>query len=173
MIARGGPSQASGQALRAQARQRLPGWHRGCDGTLAHASVASDMRPVRREGERLREAGPTCRVPNTAGVCRELLKRRPALWTFVRHAGVEPTNTAAERASRPAVLWRQGSFGTQSPEGSRFGEAMMTVVTTLKHQHRRVLDYLTAACEAAWRGDPAPSLLPTPDQLTALLHPAA
>jgi transposase len=173
MIARGGRSQAIGQALRAQARQLFHGWHRVCHGTLAHASFASDMRPVRREVERRLEKGQTCGVPNTAGVCREILKRRQALWTFVRHEGVEPTNNAAERAIRPAVLWRKGSFGTQSPEGSRFVEAMMTVVTTLKQQHRNVLDYLTAAGAAPWRSDPAPSLLPTPDHLTELLHPAA
>jgi transposase len=173
MIERGGRSQEIGEALRDQARKMFHGWHRVCDGTLAHASFASYMRPVRREVERLLEAGQTCGIPKTEGVCREILRRRQALWTFVRHAGVEPTNNAAERAIRPGVLWRKGSFGTQSPEGSRFVEAMMTVVTTLKQQHRNVLDYLTAACEATWRGDPAPSLLPTPDHLIDLLHPAA
>jgi hypothetical protein len=50
---------------------------------------------------------------------------------------------------------------------------MMTVVATLKQQHRHVLDYLTAACEAALRGEAAPSLLPTPAALEQLLHPAA
>jgi hypothetical protein len=41
---------------------------------------------------------------------------------------------------------------------------MMTVVTTLKQQQRHVLEYLTAACEAALRGAAAPSLLPESDQ---------
>jgi transposase len=68
------------------------------------------------------------------------------------------------RAIRPGVLWRKGSFGTQSEEGSRFVESMMTVVTTLKQQQRNVLEYLTAACEAALRGEEAPSLLPPSDQ---------
>jgi transposase len=54
------------------------------------------------------------------------------LWTFVRHAGVEPNNHTAKRAIRPGVLWRKRSFGTHSPEGSQFVEAMMTVVDTLK-----------------------------------------
>ena len=91
----------------------------------------------------------------------------------MRHEGVEPTNNAAERAIRPGVLWRKGSFGTQSPEGSRFVEAMMTVVATLKQQHRHVLDYVTAACEAALCGEPAPSLLPTLDALNQVMRPAA
>jgi transposase len=173
MIARGGASQAIGEALQAHTRQMFHLWHRVRDGTLAHASFASYMRPIRREVERLLETGQTCGVPKTEGVCREILKRRQALWTFVRHEGVEPTNNAAERAIRPGVLWRKGSFGTHSPEGSRFVEAMMTVVATLKQQHRNVLDYLTAACEAALHGQAAPSLLPAPDQLEALVRPAA
>jgi transposase len=173
MIERGGPSQALGEALRVQVHQMFHWWHRVRDGTLAHASFASYMRPIRREVERLLEAGQTCGVPKTEGTCRDILKRRQALWTFVRHAGVEPTNNAAERAIRPGVLWRKGSFGTHSPEGSRFVEAMMTVVATLKQQHRHVLDYVTATCEAVLQGDPAPSLLPTLDHLHDLMHPAA
>jgi transposase len=173
MIERGGQSRAIGEALRAQVRQMFHWWHRVRDGTLAHASFAHYMRPIRREVERLLEAGQTCGAPKTEGTCREILKRRQALWTFVRHAGVEPTNNAAERALRPGVLWRKGSFGTHSPEGSRFVEAMMTVVATLKQQHRNVLDYLTAACAAALCGETAPSLRPTPAAIELLLCPAA
>jgi hypothetical protein len=40
-----------------------------------------------------------------------------------RHQGVEPTNNAAERALRHAVLWRKGSGGTDSSRGSRFVRA--------------------------------------------------
>jgi transposase len=173
MIERGGRSREIGEALRAQARQMFYWWHRVRDGTLAHASFASYMRPVRREVERLLEAGQTCGMPKTEGSCREILKLRRALWTFVRHAGVEPTNNAAERAIRPGVLWRKGSFGTHSPEGSRFVEAMMTVVATLKQQHRNVLDYVTAACEATLCGKTAPSLLPMPAALEQLMRSAA
>ena len=173
MVERGGPSREIGEALRAQAHQMFHWWHRVRDGTLSHASFASYMRPIRREVERLLAAGQTCGIPKTEGSCREILKLRQALWTFVRHAEVEPTNNAAERAIRPGVLWRKGSYGTHSPEGSQFVETMMTVVATLKQQHRNVLDYLTAACEAALRGEQAPSLLLTPDQLQGCMHPAA
>jgi hypothetical protein len=76
------------------------------------------------------------------------------------------------RAIRPGVLWRKGSFGTQSANGSRFVEAMMTVVATLKQQHRNILAYMTEACQAAYTGAPAPSLLPcdpaTPEELSAV-----
>ena len=131
------------------------------------------MRPIRREVERLLEAGQICGVPKTEGVCREILKLRQALWTFGRHAGVEPTKNVAERAIRPGVLWRKGSFGTQSPEGSRVVETMRTVVATLTQQHRHVLAYVTAARETARRGEAAPSLLPTPAVPEQPLCPAA
>jgi transposase len=116
------------------------------------------MRPIRQEVERWLEAGHTGGVPKTEGVCREIRKRRQAWWTFVRHPGVEPTHHTAERAIRPRVLWRQGRVGTYSADGSRFVEALMTVVATLKPQHRHVLDDLTAACEAAPQGEPARSV---------------
>jgi transposase len=173
MIVRGGHSQEIGAGLQAQTRRMFHWWYRVRDGTLAPASFVSYMRPVRQEVDRLLEAGQTCGVPKTEGTCREILRLRQALWTFVRHPEVEPTNNAAERAIRPGVLWRKGSFGTQSAEGSRFVEAMMTVVATLKQQHRNVLEYLTAACEATLHGKAAPSLLPTPAALAQILRPAA
>jgi transposase len=132
MITRGRGSQENGEALRGYARQMFHRRHRVHDSTLAHASSASYMRPIRHEVERPLESGRTCGVPKTEGVCRESLKRRQALRMFVPHAGMEPTNTAAERAIRPGMLWCKGSFGTQSPEGSRFVEPMMTVVAMLK-----------------------------------------
>lgn len=160
MIERGGRSQEIGEGLREQARQMFHWWHQVRDGTLPHAEFRVLMRPLRRRVARLLKAGQTCGMAKTEGVCREVLKVYDALWTFVRVEGVEPTNNAAERAIRPGVLWRKGSFGTQSTNGSRFVEAMMTVVTTLKQQHRNILAYMTEACQAAYMGRPAPSLLP-------------
>src|SRR5438132_2515522 len=160
MRSRGGRSEEIGDALLAQAHQMFTWWHRVREGTLQRSTFRSYMSPLRREVERLLEAGSTCDVPKTEGTCRDILKRREALWTFVQVAGVEPTNNTAERSIRPGVLWRKGSFGTQSEEGSRFVESMMTVVSTLKQQQRNVLAYLTEACDAALRGDAAPSLLP-------------
>jgi transposase len=78
----------------------------------------------------------------------------------VRVAGIEPTNNAAERALRPAVIWRRTSLGSQSALGSQFVARMLTVMLTLHAQQRNVLEYMTTACEAARQGEPAPSLLP-------------
>jgi transposase len=157
---RGGASEEIGAALLAQVHQMLTWWHRGREGRLTRSPLRSSMTPLRRAVERLLAAGSQCGVAKTEGTCREMLKRRQALWTFVQVDGVEPTNNTAERAIRPGVQWRKGSFGTQSEAGSRFVESMMTVVATLKHQKRNVLDSLTAAHEAALHGEAVPSLLP-------------
>ena len=66
----------------------------------------------------------------------------------------------SERALRPAVLWRKGSFGADSDTGSRFTERRLTVVASCPQQGRPVLDFLVAAVEAALRGSPSRSLLP-------------
>ena len=79
---------------------------------------------------------------------------------FARVQGVEPTNNAVERASRHAVIWRRISGGTDSVDGSRFVERMLTVVATCRQQGRNVLDYRTACFEADSRGQALPSLLP-------------
>ncbi len=94
-----------------------------------------------------------------AALCRELAKWWPALWTFARVEGVEPTNNVSERTLRPAVLWRKGRFGSDSQAGSRFAERLLTVVATCRQQGRPLLDFLVTAGEAALRSSSPPSLL--------------
>src|SRR5436189_6321618 len=72
----------------------------------------------------------------------------------------EPTNNVAERTLRPAVLWRKGSFGSDSEAGSRFAERLLKLVPSCRQQGRPLLAFLVAAGEAAVRGSPSPSLLP-------------
>lgn len=149
-----------GRALLAETDQLFTWWHRVRDGTLTRGSFRTYVRPLRQRVEALLLLGSRGRHAPTAATCREILLLAPALWTFVRVPGVEPTNNAAERALRPSVLWRKGSFGSHSPAGSLFAARMLTVAATLKQQRRNVVDYVTRACEAALRGAPAPSLLP-------------
>ena len=116
------------------------------------------QRPWLRD---LLQRGTGCRCAKTATFCANLLELEPALWTFVRADGVEPTNNAAERALRPAVLWRRRSFGCHSAAGCRFVERMLTAVQTLRLQQRGVIDYLVQAFTAHRQGLAAPKLLPT------------
>jgi transposase len=63
-------------------------------------------------------------------------------------------------APRAAVLWRKGSFGSDSEAGSRFAERLLTVDATCRQQGQPLLAFLVAAGEAALRGTAPPSLLP-------------
>jgi transposase len=160
MCGRAGRSEEIGDALLAQARQMFAWWPWVREGTLQRSTFRAYMSPLRREVEGLLEVGSQCGGPTTAGTCREILKRRQALWTFVQVEGVEPTKNTAERSIRPGVQWCKGSFGTQREDGARFVERIMTVGATLKQQQRNVLAYLRAAHEAALRGEAVPSLIP-------------
>jgi transposase len=94
------------------------------------------------------------------GFCDELYDRREHLWTFTRVEGIEPTNNAAERALRPAVIYRKLSFGTQSASGSRYLERLLSISETCRLQNRNAYQYLIEAMEAKFAGNSAPSLLP-------------
>jgi transposase len=159
-VDQGGACKKYGQLLLDEMAVAFSWWHRVRDGTLTRRTFQRKMRPLMREvGRLLREAA--ARLPKKeAGTCREMLKLEDAMWTFVYVAGVEPTNNRAERALRPAVIWRKGSFGTDSQGGSRFVERILTVVATLRSQGRNILDFLAAAGNAALGRCPVPSLLP-------------
>jgi hypothetical protein len=165
---RGGESEAIGQGLLEQARKLFELWHRVRDGTLTREGFAVAVVQIRAgvrqwlaegAGYELARGEKSARA-QTARTCRQLLKVEEALWLFVRVEGIEPTNNAAERALRPAVIWRRTSLGTQSSLGSQFVARMLTVTLTLRSQQRPVLEYLTAACQAARQGMTAPSLRP-------------
>jgi transposase len=149
-----------GEALELFTEVMFHAWHQVKAGTLERTAFQAMMTPLRHWVLVWLHEGELCSVRKVASTCREILKLESALWTFVHVEGVEPTNNAAEQIVRHGVLWRKGSFGTDSPNGSRFVERILTVVLTLRLQKRNVLDYMTAACQAFLRGEPVPSLLP-------------
>lgn len=168
---RSGVAGELGEALLEQQRLLFEQWYRVRNGTLSRSGFVGVVQPIR---ERIRqlltegagyEIAPKEKTPlaKTVRTCQQLLKVEPALWTFVTTEGIEPTNNAAERALRPAVLWRKNSFGSQSQAGSLFVSRMLTVTTSLRAQNRSVLEYLVQACRASRQGQTPPSLLPTQD----------
>ena len=156
-----------GKALQIATEALFAHWYRARDGTLKWSSFREYARPLQREIVGLLRDGQVCPSKKVAGMCREILELEDALWTFIRRPDVDPTNNAAERAIRHAVIWRKTSHGTDSEAGSRFVERMLTVVQTLRMQRRNVLDYVTAACEAAIHGQAPPSLLPVTSRIQA------
>ncbi len=70
---------------------------------------------------------------NDAGkLARQIIREIDSLWTFLDHAGVEPTNNRAERALRFGVLWRKRSLGTQSEKGNRWVERVLSLKETCR-----------------------------------------
>jgi transposase len=160
MIDRGGGGVATGDRLLSSSNELFHHWHRVRDGTLEWGPFQREMNRLRREVKESLSEGARCPCAKTAATCFEILKVEEGLWAFARVKGVEPTNNAVERALRHAVIWRRISGGTDSVDGSRFVERMLTVVATCRQQGRNVLDYLAASFEADCRGQSLPSLLP-------------
>jgi transposase len=161
MIDRGNDGTPIGEQLLARADDLLGAWKRVRDGTLTGRRFVSHHLGGIRAGVYVTLwRGRECRCATTAGVCRELLARYAAVYTFAAVEGVEPTNNAAERALRHAVCWRKTSYGTDSATGSRFVERVLTVVASCRQQGRDVLAFLSDAIQAARTGGAAPSLIP-------------
>jgi transposase len=149
-----------GRRLVRRTKKVLKRWHKVRDGTWGRREFFEATRYLRGQVEADLAAGAKSRHAKTAHMCRRILKFADGLWTFTRVEGVEPTNNAAERAIRPAVLWRKRSFGTHSERGSRFAERMLSTFMTLRQQRRPVVDYVREACQSFLQGRRAPSLLP-------------
>jgi transposase len=134
-------------------------WHGYKDGLLTRQELQFWMRPVQRTFEQWLERGEKADIKSVSGSCTDILAHRDALWTFVTHEGVEPTNNHGELELRDFVLWRKRSFGTQSERGERFAERVMTVVRTARKQGKAVLDFLVCSIKACIQQTTPPRLL--------------
>ncbi|MGB0092924.1 MAG: IS66 family transposase [Solirubrobacteraceae bacterium] len=125
--------------------------------------LSDQLAPPRAQIRVLLEQCATGHHTKTANFAAGLLEEYDALWTFcdVPDLQIDPTNNAAERAVRHAVLMRRLQGGTQCEQGSRWIERIQSIRETCRLQHRSPLAYLTDAATAAHRRLPAPSLVPT------------
>jgi transposase len=149
-----------GRALVKQAQRLFHLWHQFQQGAFSRRALESLMRPIEQRVHRLLLQARRCAA--LTRTAKRLLKREPALWTFEQVPSVEPTNNFPERLLRHGVLWRKSSGGTRSAAGSRFVERILSVVMSLRLQHRAVLPWLIQALRAFRRGQAPPSFLPEP-----------
>jgi transposase len=161
LVDRGGASAPIGRSGLRVAREVFACWHRHRDGPADCDRLLDEIAPLARRLERVLSAGRRCADGPAATFCANLLALWPALWLFVPREGVEPTNNHAERLLSRGVLWRKRSFGSQSEDGCRFVERMLTVVQTLRLQGRSALPFLQAAIAAHRAARPGPQLLAT------------
>lgn len=162
ILERGEPSFVIGTNLKLQGEYLLALWARGRDDPAQRAVFLAELPEIQRLVHFWLTEGTTCADPQTARTCANLLTLEPALWTFVSHPEVEPTNNGAERALRHPVIWRRLSYGTHSAQGSLFVERILTTVETCRQQQRDPLEFIYQAVIAYRSGLPAPSLLPDP-----------
>jgi transposase len=134
-------------------------WHAFRGGGMSRSQFHHQISLVRQTLREWLELGCACKDTKAAAFCANVLAVEPALWTFVRKEGVEPTNNHIERLLRPGVLWRKNAFGCHSEAGCRFVERILTVVQTLRLQKRPVLEFLYQSLLAHRMAQKAPQLL--------------
>jgi len=160
LVDRGGVGATVGRAGRTLVKKVFAAWHAFRDGQCTRAQLKTQLEPVERRMNRVLIEGWLGEDPTAATFCANLLKLESALWTFVTHEGVDPTNNFMERLLRRAVLWRKRSFGCWSQAGCQFVQRILTVVQTRRLRGENVLDYLHDALRAHRAGKPCPTLLP-------------
>ena len=124
-------------------------------------TTAQQFEPLQRRLRLALQAGVgQVSCERTANTCANLIKIWPALWGFITHPGVEPTNNAAEQALRTIVLKRKISGPTRSRRGDQFIARGFSAFETCRRQRRDLLDYLHGAVIAWIDKATPPSLLP-------------
>ncbi len=131
MAERSGVSREIGEALLRRQRRLFRWWHRVQDGTLARSDLTRSVD--------------VCADPR-GGADQQCRRSRSGSFGAT---GIAPSG---DLAAYPFWLPVQG--------GSQFVSQMLTVVTSLKAQHRNVLDFLSQAGAATRLNQRSPSLLP-------------
>jgi transposase len=129
----------------------------------AWAEFKGKVEPIRMAFKLQLAKGQELADGNVKAFSRELLGLEERLYLFVKEPFlVSPTNNAAERALRPAVIWRKKCFGNQSEGGERFVERVLSVQASCQKQGRSFLAYLKASLVALWTDQTAPPLFASP-----------
>jgi transposase len=83
-----------------------------------------------------------------------LVEGEERLWMWLRVREIEPTNRAAERALRHAMLWRKMCGGTASEWRRQFIERVLRVVAPFGLLGENILEFLTRCIPAHVAGSP-------------------
>jgi transposase len=78
--------------------------------------------------------------PENVKLVKLLTKHRHRLLTFLYVEGVQPTNNAAERVIRPAVIVRKISAGNRSTRGADTHATLTSIIQTCRQQGKAFLD---------------------------------
>jgi hypothetical protein len=120
---RPGVSAELGTRLLQQQEKLFKLWQRVRDGTFSRNDFAELIKEIRHQIITLLQQtadysiGSKEKTPlaKTVRTCRQLLSVESAMWLFATTPGLEPTNNAAERAIRPAVMKAAHQFWFADP----------------------------------------------------------
>lgn len=129
-------------------------------GALTDAAVALAVTALEARLTTLLDRPRITRAANRT-LLKHLRRERAALFTFLRHRGVDATNWRAEQAIRPAVVNRKVWGGNRTPRGARSHAVLMSVMQTCKQRQADVLGFLTDLQQVPNAAPPL--LLPAPD----------
>jgi len=93
-------------------------------------------------------------------LAKRLVKHGDAIFRFLFDPAVPPTNNAAERTVRTAVIDRRITQGSRSLMGRQWNARIWTVLDTCRKQSRSTWQFLQDALSAHYLQTPRPSLLP-------------
>ena len=93
-------------------------------------------------------------------LAKRLVKHGDAIFRFLLDPTVPPTNNAAERTVRAAVIDRRITQGSRSLTGRQWNARIWTVMDTCRKQSRSPWRFLQNALSAHYFQTPTPSLLP-------------
>jgi transposase len=159
----GAAGEAIGKGLLKQTKLMFRLWHRfkkwkesqeGKGVKISMTVLESQMGRIRKRILALLEEGKRQGIKK----CEMILKVEELLWTFLREEGVEPTNNAAERAMRPAVLWKKRSFGVESERGARYVESMLSIWMTSRLNGVNPIQFLRELVKNSRSTLPTPSI---------------
>jgi transposase len=151
-----------GQRLSKQMKIIFERWHRYKAGQTTWDDFRFHSALDAKQFNAMLYAGTGSHDSKLRNQCKSLHTHSEHLWRFLTTEGIEPTNNTAERALRPAVIYRKLSYGTQSDSGSRFVERIFTVLGTCRMQKRNGFEYLVEAIQADLSKQPSPKLTPDP-----------
>jgi len=149
-----------GRSGKAIVQQIFKLWRRFCEQRIDRGRLRRACDTLQSRMEALLDGACTHAVARVRHFAAHLRKQVACMFTFARVPGIEPTSNPAERMLRCAVLWRKGSFGSHSKEGSRFVSRFLTISRSLRLQSRDVMEFLVDALDAHASARSPPQILP-------------
>ena len=134
-------------------------WYAFVDKAISRQQLRETTALIRGRMKRYCQQYQTSEDAAVSTRASQMLKKWKHLFTFIFHEGVEPTNNAAERALRHAVQWRKICFGSQSENGERFTERLLTITRTCRLQGKNPFHFLCDLMESAFNNGTRPSLV--------------